>query len=90
MAGGIDDQQGAGLQAGLRRVLRSIELLPLTESVLARAAAVMPTVVGTLGGLHLATALEVAASISERLAMATHDHQLGRAARASGLEVVGL
>jgi len=50
----------------------------------------MPTMVGTPDAIHLATALDVAGALRKRLTMATHDQQLGRAARASGLEVVGL
>jgi len=89
LAGEIDDQQVVDLHAELRRVLRSIEIRGLTEAILNRAAAPMPTVLGTLGGLHLATALDVAASSSSSLVFATHDEQLARAARASGLDVIG-
>jgi predicted nucleic acid-binding protein len=49
----------------------------------------MPTTLGTLDALHLATALELAAGGVAGLVLATHDAQLARAARASGLEVIG-
>jgi predicted nucleic acid-binding protein len=73
-----------------RRLLRSVEVLALSERILVRAGAPMPTVLGSLDAIHLATALEVAAARNGQLVLATHDEQLGRAARASGLEVWGV
>ncbi len=35
----------------------------------------MPTVLGTLDSVHLATALDVAASLEETLIFVTHDEQ---------------
>jgi len=89
LAGDIDDEQVEQLQRESRRVLRSVEILALSERVLDRAAGPMPTSLGTLDSIHLATALELAAKRSPGLVVATHDRQLARAARASGLEVVG-
>jgi predicted nucleic acid-binding protein len=89
LAAEIDDQQVEHLHREARRVVRSIELLDLSDAILVRAAGPMPTVVGTLDGLHLATALELAQNKSLPLVLATHDVQLARAARASGLDVVG-
>ncbi len=85
----IDDEAVVRLHTELRRILRSIDLVAVGESVLRRAAAPMPTVVGSLDAIHLATALEVAAHVNAPLTLATHDAQLARAARASGLEVTG-
>ncbi len=87
--GRIDDAQVAALHTEAQRVVRSVEIVALTEPVLLRAAAAMPTIVGTLDALHLATALEVARSVGP-IVLATHDVQLGRAAQASGLRVVGV
>jgi len=89
LAGDIDDEQVEQLQRESRRVLRSVEILALSERVLDRAAGPMPTSLGTLDAIHLATALELAAKRAPGLVIATHDGQLARAARASGLEVVG-
>jgi predicted nucleic acid-binding protein len=50
----------------------------------------MPTVLGTLDALHLATALEVKRALAPKLVLLTHDEQLARAARASGLAVLGV
>ncbi len=73
LAGEIDDSQVEHLHREARRLLRSVEVLALGEGILARAAGPMPTALGTLDAVHLAT----------------HDRQLARAARASGLEVCG-
>ena len=77
------------LQRESRRVLRSVEIIALSDRVLERAAGPMPTTLGSLDAIHLATALELAAKRAPGLVLATHDRQLARAARASGLEVVG-
>jgi predicted nucleic acid-binding protein len=89
LAGDIDDEQVEHLHREARRLLRSVDVLALSESILLRAAAPMPTVLGSLDAIHLATALELAASGKKSLVLATHDAQLARAARASGLEVSG-
>jgi hypothetical protein len=49
----------------------------------------MPTTLGTLDAIHLATALALATTLDEPLVVATHDAHLARAARASGLDVRG-
>lgn len=90
LAGDIDDRQVEHLHREARRLLRSVEVLSLSEPILARAAGPMPTVVGSLDAVHLATALELAATRRDPLVLATHDEQLGRAARASGLDVLGV
>jgi len=87
--GAIDDAQVEQLHRELSRVLRSIEILGLSDNILSRAAGPMPTVLGTLDAIHLATALELADDTGARVVLATHDTALGRAARASGLDVVG-
>lgn len=88
LAGDVDDQQVEQLHRESRRVLRSVEVLALSERVLDRAAGAMPTALGSLDAIHLATALELRTR-APGLVLATHDRQLARAARASGLEVVG-
>ncbi len=90
LLGTIDDEQVADLHDESRRVLRSIEILAVTERILARATGPMPTVIGSLDAIHLATALDVARTLSAPLVVATHDVQLATAARASGLSVCGV
>jgi predicted nucleic acid-binding protein len=90
LRGEIDDDDVAALHAEAKRVLRSIEILALSEAVLARAAGPMPVSLTTLDAVHLATAIELAAALGRAPVVATHDVQLARAARASGLEVCGV
>jgi len=89
LAGQIDDDEVVYLHEESRRVLESIEVLGLTEPILKTAAGPMPCVVGSLDAIHLATALELWRHLDEAPTLATHDIQLARAARASGLLVVG-
>jgi len=89
LAGDIDDEQVEHLHREARRLLRSVDVLALSEPILVRAAGPMPTMLGSLDAVHLATALQLAASGKTTLVLATHDAQLARAARASGLEVCG-
>ena len=49
----------------------------------------MPTELGTLDAIHLATALLWKDMTKGNLVMATHDGALARGARAHGLRVVG-
>jgi predicted nucleic acid-binding protein len=87
--GEIDDAQVEHLHLEAQRLLRSIELLGMSERILLRAGGPMPVVVGSLDAIHLATALELSESLGEPVVLATHDAQLARAARASGLRVCG-
>jgi hypothetical protein len=50
----------------------------------------MPTELGTLDAIHLATALLWREGASTELVMATHDPALGTSSRAFGLRVVGV
>jgi predicted nucleic acid-binding protein len=90
LQGLIDDEQVARLHGEKRTVLRSINLLAITDELLERAERPMPTVVGSLDAIHLMTGVELAATLTDPLVFATHDVQLGRAARAWGLDVVGI
>ena len=90
LAGKIDDEQVAQLHEEAARVLRSIELLPMTEAALTRASSPFPTALGTLDAIHLSTALELAPTLDEGVVLATHDIGLARAARACGLQTCGV
>jgi len=65
-----------------------MEVIVVTSAVLARAAQPMPTALGTLDAMHLATVLLWRERAAD-LVMATHDAGLAKAARASGLRDVG-
>jgi predicted nucleic acid-binding protein len=70
-------------------LLDSLVLVEPSPSILDRAAQPLPTVLGTLDTIHLATALLWRELKGEQVTVATHDLALARAARASGLEVLG-
>jgi hypothetical protein len=61
----------------------------LDRRVLDRAAEAFPTSLGSLDAIHLASALLARTAISD-LEFATHDDELGIAARAMGFGVVGV
>lgn len=89
LEGRLDDDDVVTLHREARRVLKSIEILAVTEEILERAAGPMPTALGSLDAIHLTTALEVARRLRVPIVLVTHDGRLARAARASGLEVCG-
>lgn len=72
------------------RLLEAIEIAEITYPVLSRAAQPLPTTLGTLAAIHLATALLWKEQAGRDLMMATHDAALAVAARASGLRVIGV
>lgn len=72
------------------RLLDSLELVEVDSLVLDRAAQPLPTEIGTLDAIHLATALLWRENTHSELTMATHDAALGTAARAHGLKVIGV
>ena len=71
-------------------LLEAVELVEPNRPVLVRAAQPLPTELGTLDAIHVATALLWRGASDTELAMATHDVALGTAARACGLRVVGV
>jgi hypothetical protein len=71
------------------RLLESVEVVEASRAVLARSAQPMPTVLGTLDAIHLATALLWRENTGSDLVMATHDGSLALAARAAGFRVIG-
>ena len=86
----INDADLATRREAVFRLLDAIELVEPTPVVLARAAQPMPTELGTLDAIHLATGLLWQEGTHTELVMATHDLALGTAARAFGLRVVGV
>jgi predicted nucleic acid-binding protein len=69
--------------------LEAIDLVLLRPPVLSRAGDPLPTPLGTLDAIHLATALIWRERVGP-LSVATHDAALGLAARAFGFEVLGV
>jgi predicted nucleic acid-binding protein len=85
----LDDHEIALRREAVFRLLDSLSIVELTRPVLARASQPMPTTLGTLDAIHLASALMWAEQAGSPLVMATHDQSLATAARASGLRVIG-
>ena len=86
---GADDLAIGSDRASVLELLQGFSLAPVTSSVLDRAADPFPTMLGSLDAIHLATALELRDSYPD-LVFATHDRQLGIAARSLGFLVVGI
>ncbi len=86
---GLSDKDLARRRQTVYRLLESVEVVEVTGPVLARAAQPLPTELGTLDAIHLATALLWREHSGGDIVMATHDVALATAARACGLTVVG-
>ena len=85
----ISDAEVAVRRQTILAVIASLELIEVSATVLDRAAQPMPTELGTLDAIHLASALLWRETTAEDLIMATHDRALGLAPLAHGLRVVG-
>jgi len=86
----LADLEIAARREAVFRLLEEAEVVAPTQPILLRAAQPLPTELGTLDAIHLATALSWRNEADEDLVMATHDAALATAARASGLRVVGV
>jgi predicted nucleic acid-binding protein len=85
----IADPEIARRRESVFRALDGMELVELGPMVLSRASQTLPTELGTLDAIHLASALLWRDTAGTDLAMATHDTALAVAARAFGLRVLG-
>jgi len=85
----LTDMEVASRRATILQLIASLELVEIDAIVLDRAAQPMPTELGTLGAIHLATALLWKDMTREDLVMATHDGALALGAKAHGLPVIG-
>ena len=83
------DEAIAARRETVYRLLEAMRVVEITHPVLSRAAQPLPTAVGTLDAIHLATALLWKEQTGEDLTMATHDVALAVASKASGLRVIG-
>jgi predicted nucleic acid-binding protein len=81
-----DDDLGARM-AELREIVAALDQFPITRQVLRRARGPFPGILKTLDAIHLSTALLWSEHFGENIVMITHDRQLARVSRASGLEV---
>jgi predicted nucleic acid-binding protein len=90
VAGNLSSDDIAVRREAVFRVLEGLELVELTRAVLHRAAQPMPSPLGTLDAIHLATAEMWREAKGKELLVATHDQALALAARASGFRVAGV
>jgi predicted nucleic acid-binding protein len=90
LRGELSDSEVSAGRAAVLELLARMTILDLGTAVLRRAAEPMPTHLGTLDALHLATALLWRESQDETPTLATHDAALAIAARAHGLPAVGV
>lgn len=87
--GGLSDIEVARRRSAILALIDALELIEIDTVVLHRAAQPMPTELGTLDAIHLASALLWKDEFGLDPAMATHDKALGLAAQAHGLKVLG-
>ncbi len=88
--GSVSDAALSASREAVFRFIRSIEVVEISRLVLQPACWPLPTTLGTLDAIHLNTAMPWQESAKTELVMATHDRAMARAARASGLAVVGV
>jgi predicted nucleic acid-binding protein len=87
---GLSDTEIARRRATILDLVNSLELVEVDSVVLERAAQPMPTELGTLDAIHLASALLWKAAVGVDPVLTTHDGALGLAGRAHGLKVLGV
>ena len=86
----LTDESIARYREAVYALMLKCEVVWPDATVLRRASQPLPTPVGTLDAIHLATALTWREQRDDGLAFATHDRALGVAARSMGFKVIGL
>jgi predicted nucleic acid-binding protein len=85
----LSDPELARRRSSILELLESFELVEIDPLVLDRASQPLPTELGNLDAIHLATCLLWREDRKTEIVMATHDGALGIAAQSHGLRVVG-
>ena len=83
--GKLDDVGRARLGSWIETVCSAVTQIPVTDSVLKRAAETYPVAVGTLQAIHLATMQELEAVHGVKCVLASDDKGLSQAANALGI-----
>ena len=83
--GTLDDAGRARLGSWIETVCNAVTQIPVTDSILKRAAETYPVAVGTLQAIHLATLLELEAVHGVKCVLASDDEGLVQAAKALGI-----
>lgn len=89
LQGSLTTEEAADRLTVVADWLEAIDLVLLRPPVLSRAGGPMPTGIGTLDAMHLATALIWRERVGALPVMATHDAMLALAARSFGFDVIG-
>jgi predicted nucleic acid-binding protein len=90
LQGSLSTEEAAHRFRVVTEWLEALDLVLLRPPVLSRAGEPLPTPLGTLDALHLATALTWRDRMRRPLVMATHDSALALAARTFGFDVLGV
>lgn len=90
LQGALTVEEAAVRRRAVSDWLEAIDLVLLRPAVLSRASEPLPTALGTLDAIHLATALVWRERMGVVPTMATHDSALGLAARTFGFDVRGI
>ena len=89
LQGALSLEEAVARRDAVAEWLEAVDLVLVQRSVLSRACVPLPTPLGTLDALHLATALLCREQTGKSLVVATHDGGLALAARAFGFETLG-
>lgn len=89
LTGHLDEAELALRREAVYQLTAEMEVVVPTPAVLRQASLPLPTALGTLDAIHLATAVLWREHRQEDLVMATHDRALALAARSMGMAVVG-
>jgi predicted nucleic acid-binding protein len=90
LQGALTVEEAAARRRAVTDWLEAIDLVLLRPPVLSRASEPLPTPLGTLDAIHLATALIWRERMGALPVIATHDTALGLAAQTFGFEVRGI
>lgn len=90
LQGALTVEEAAARQRAVTEWVEAIDLVLVRAPVLKRASEPLPTPLGTLDGIHLATALIWRERMGDLPTIATHDTALGLAARTFGFDVRGI
>jgi len=86
----IQDDALASRREAIFGILATLSVVDIASAILDRAAQPLPTALGTLDAIHLATAQLWRERGASELTMATHDAAIATAARSIGMPIVGV
>ena len=90
LGGHMSEEELVTRREAVYHLTAEMQVVEPTGAVLRQASQPLPTALGTLDAIHLATAVLWRETRGETLLMATHDRALGQAARALGMQVLGV